>query len=195
MPKQSNVRQVRRQGPYDYPALSHLMPSNVPRPQYWTMPSPPQGPPMPLLPISNNALNNNLQLTIPSHYPVHPAQEPIPPPTPQSPTKDRLGRHQAGAWTTGSDQLLLSLRGRGLNWSEIQREFFDNKSANACRKRYERIMAKQKGSHEWSEERIARLSEGYREMRDRIWLPLARYVGDGDNWEAVERKVSLTTCS
>lgn len=183
MPKHMNPRPPRKQGPYQIPSHhSNVGPSNNSR-QYWTIPTPMlAGGPMPLHNV------NNLSLTMPAHVNhIHSI-----PPTPKSPTKAELSQVTTGPWPASSDELLLSLRAQALNWAEIQRHHFPTKSANACRKRYERILAKQRGAHEWNDEKMLRLSRGYRDMRKQIWTPLAEYMGCGESWENVERKVRLS---
>jgi hypothetical protein len=48
-------------------------------------------------------------------------------------------------WTGDDDQILLKLCSMGKNWSQIQMEGFPRKTANACRKRHERLMERREG--------------------------------------------------
>jgi len=50
------------------------------------------------------------------------------------------GNRSAGPWTARDDEQLRQARQRGMSWAPIAREFFPTKSANACRKRHERLM-------------------------------------------------------
>lgn len=72
-------------------------------------------------------------------------------------------------------------------WGAIHEKHFPTKTANACRKRYERLMLRRRGN-EWDEDRTARLAVAYKEMREEIWSPLAQRLGE--RWEHVEKTVS-----
>lgn len=186
MPKQMQARPSRRQDPYHIPSQNpHIVQAEYTRQYNWPVATTANPTNMPLLPLNTQ----NLNLQIPTQYQTHATHHNPVPPTPQSPIKTGGQSFSTSPWSSGSDETLLALRAKGLNWSEIQREFFPGKSPNACRKRYERIMHKRQGAREWNEDRLARLSQGYREMRARIWIPLAQYMGEGENWENVERKV------
>jgi Myb-like DNA-binding domain len=91
-------------------------------------------------------------------------------------------------WSSRDDAVLLSSRSRGQGWSQIQRENFRNKTANACRKRHERLVAKRRGI-EWNQEMLEKLSTEYSKIREDIWQPLARAVGE--KWQDVEKAVRL----
>jgi hypothetical protein len=93
---------------------------------------------------------------------------------------------QNGPWTTEEDEILCDYRTRGLGWSQIQEKHFPGKSANACRKRHERLMTKRR-STDWDETRLESLAVNYRQMRDQIWRPLAERLGE--KWEHVEKAV------
>ena len=43
------------------------------------------------------------------------------------------------SWTSGDDDILLQVRAQGHGWNQIRRDHFPNKTANALRKRYERV--------------------------------------------------------
>lgn len=107
--------------------------------------------------------------------------------TPQ-PLATPLTHTSAGPWTSAEDQVLVSARRNGLGWSQIHEKYFPLKSANACRKRYERLVHKQK-SDDWDEARLGRLAFGYCNLREEIWRPLAERTGE--KWEHVEKAVSL----
>ncbi|PGH18946.1 hypothetical protein AJ80_04273 [Polytolypa hystricis UAMH7299] len=105
--------------------------------------------------------------------------------TPTSPTTPLTpGNPVALAWTAQDDEVLLHARSQQHGWSVIQRENFPAKTPNACRKRYERLVAKRRGS-EWDDERVERVTRHYMELRERIWQPLALAVGE--TWEDVEK--------
>lgn len=95
-----------------------------------------------------------------------------------------------GPWNSHEDGILMNARRSGAGWSQIHEKYFPGKSANACRKRYERLVHKQK-SDDWDDARLERLATGYRELREEIWRPLAERTGE--KWEHVEKAVSLYT--
>ena len=101
----------------------------------------------------------------------------------------RTPSNSSSPWSGHDDNILTSARSQSLGWAQIQKDHFPSKTPNACRKRYERLVAK-KRSHDWDQERIERLAAHYVELRDQIWKPLAQVVGE--NWEEVEKKVCLT---
>ena len=77
---------------------------------------------------------------------------------------------------------------QGLNWSQIKDAFFPTKSANACRKRHERLMEK-KGVDDWDTRKFQLLAKEYMGMRKEIWSALASKTGE--KWNVVEAKVSM----
>lgn len=95
-------------------------------------------------------------------------------------------RASSGAWTPQDDQQLLSARMQGLNWGQIQANFFPTKTPNACRKRHERLMER-KGSDDWDNQKLQRLAREYMSMRKEIWSGLAARTGE--KWNVVEQKV------
>ena len=110
------------------------------------------------------------------------------PPTPQNVMHPSLSPQPAqnGPWTTEEDEILCDYRTRGFGWAQIQEKHFPSKSANACRKRHERLMTKRR-STDWDETRLESLAVNYRAMRQQIWGPLADKLGE--KWEHVEKAV------
>ncbi|KAI0002353.1 hypothetical protein F4779DRAFT_132209 [Xylariaceae sp. FL0662B] len=94
-------------------------------------------------------------------------------------------RPSSGAWTPQDDQNLLAARQQGLNWAQIQSNYFPSKSPNACRKRHERLMER-KGADDWDNRKLERLAKEYMSMRKEIWQPLATRTGE--KWNVVEAK-------
>jgi hypothetical protein len=103
----------------------------------------------------------------------------VPPPIPH--------RASSGAWSPQDDKNLLAARQQGLNWAQIQSNYFPNKTPNACRKRHERLMER-KGADDWDARKLERIAKEYMTMRKEIWQPLASRVGE--KWNVVESKVS-----
>jgi hypothetical protein len=61
----------------------------------------------------------------------------------------RVGKGQEqrqGPWTAREDEILCYYRARGYSWVQIQQKHFPGRSANACRKRHERLVQQEKGS-------------------------------------------------
>ncbi|EEP77027.1 predicted protein [Uncinocarpus reesii 1704] len=100
------------------------------------------------------------------------------------PTSPMTPSNTSGPWSPRDDEILLAARAQTQGWNQIQKEHFPSKSSNACRKRYERLIAKRRGS-DWNDERIDRLANQYMQMREQTWRPLADAVGE--NWEDVEK--------
>ncbi|KAK3322891.1 hypothetical protein B0H66DRAFT_442929, partial [Apodospora peruviana] len=88
-----------------------------------------------------------------------------------------------GTWTAMEDRTLMTARGQGRHWANIQRTHFPSKTANACRKRYERLMER-KGMYDLDRTRLERVAHEYMDMRKEIWSPLAARVGE--RWHVVE---------
>jgi hypothetical protein len=91
-----------------------------------------------------------------------------------------------GTWTADDDKTLIQARTRGQNWADLQRTHFPTKTANACRKRYERLVER-RGIHDYSGRRLEVVSSEYMNMRKEIWSGLADRMGM--KWEAVEALV------
>lgn len=91
------------------------------------------------------------------------------------------------SWPSRDDNILINARTQGQGWSQIQKEHFPGKTANACRKRYERLVAKRRGS-DWGIEKLEKLGAEYRLLREQTWKPLADAMGE--RWQDVEKAVS-----
>lgn len=94
----------------------------------------------------------------------------------------------AAIWCAADDDKLLQARASGLNWQPIANQYFPNKSANACRKRHERLIERRQAS-DWDAEKLDRLAQEYVAMRKEMWDALAAKLGE--RWNVVEAKVSL----
>ena len=84
----------------------------------------------------------------------------------------------------------MKVRQQGLNWQPIATNFFPEKSANACRKRHERLMEKRNNADDWDNTKMEALAKAYNDMREQMWRLLADRIG-GEKWQIVEAKVSL----
>ena len=118
------------------------------------------------------------------HLPAHQSQLPMDLTAPTPP------RHPAyrpsSSWSPQEDEALLVARARGLNWQPIADTYFPSKTANACRKRHERLIERQR-SEDWSGKDLERLAQAYQEVRREMWSILARRLDE--KWTVVEAKV------
>ncbi len=74
-----------------------------------------------------------------------------------------------------------------MNWAPIARDFFPNKSANACRKRHERLMDKISNSEDWAAPKLEEMAKLYLDLREQMWGLVASRLNE--NWKTVESKV------
>jgi hypothetical protein len=93
---------------------------------------------------------------------------------------------RSSPWSTEDDNILLQARAQGLNWNQIAPKHFRHKSANACQKRYERLMERLT-TEQWDGPRRGILAEAYMACRREMWSILA--VRLGEKWRLVEQKV------
>ncbi|KAF2814528.1 uncharacterized protein BDZ99DRAFT_458553 [Mytilinidion resinicola] len=91
----------------------------------------------------------------------------------------------ATTWTTKDDETLMSARASGLNWQPIATKHFPSKTANACRKRHERLMER-KNAEDWDGVKLETLAMEYMNVRREMWTILANRVGE--KWTMVEAK-------
>ena len=103
--------------------------------------------------------------------------------SPHTSTSDR----HAATWTPENDELLMRARQQGLNWQPIASKYFPDKTANACRKRHERLMEKRNNADNWDGVKMDKLSKAYLDLREPMWKILADRVGE--KWQSVEAKV------
>ncbi|KAG5961010.1 hypothetical protein E4U58_004441 [Claviceps cyperi] len=94
-------------------------------------------------------------------------------------------RASSGAWKLQDDNRLVAARMQGLSWKQIQDAHFPQKSANACRKRHERVVGRK--SAEEDNRKFQRLATEYMDMRKEIWSELAAQTGE--KWTVIEAKV------
>jgi len=100
-------------------------------------------------------------------------------------TSDRYPQsaYNQGTWTAEDDGNLLRGRAMGHHWAELQRTYFPTKTANACRKRYERLVER-RGVYDYDARRFERIATEYMAMRRHMWTPLADRLGE--RWDIVE---------
>ncbi|KAI9650650.1 hypothetical protein NHQ30_000670 [Ciborinia camelliae] len=138
-------------------------------------------------------LQHSYHNNIPSYATGGPVQQPpLPLPTQhyvQNTPMPPSIRPSSGAWNPIDDRTLIAARKQGMNWPPIQATYFPNKSANACRKRHERLMAC-KATDDWDNVKSETLAKHYMEMRKEIWSGLA--AATGEKWTVVEQKCMST---
>ncbi|KFY87382.1 hypothetical protein V500_06998 [Pseudogymnoascus sp. VKM F-4518 (FW-2643)] len=122
----------------------------------------------------------------PSYISNPPMQASAPQYIPQSAPIPISTRPSSGAWSPTDDLTLMGARTQGQNWGQIQDTYFPNKTANACRKRHERLMDR-RNSEDWDTLKFETLGKEYMAMRREIWTPLAERTGD--KWAVVEAKI------
>ncbi|KAF2756411.1 hypothetical protein EJ05DRAFT_64581 [Pseudovirgaria hyperparasitica] len=91
----------------------------------------------------------------------------------------------ASTWSNADDEILMSARAAGMNWQPISAKHFPAKTANACRKRHERLMER-RNAEEWDGVKLETLAVEYMNCRREMWQILANRVGE--KWTLVEQK-------
>jgi hypothetical protein len=126
------------------------------------------------------------------------------PPAPASAAAELIGDETAtlaeypysiynhGTWTAEDDKTLIQARARGQNWADLQRTHFPAKTANACRKRYERLVER-RGIYDYSGRRLEMVANEYMNLRREMWSGLADRLGM--KWEVVEALVGSLVIS
>ena len=105
------------------------------------------------------------------------------------PATMNINQRNAAIWSTADDEVLLQARASGLNWQPIASRHFPNKTANACRKRHERLIER-RHVEDWDARKLDLLAQEYRAVRKEMWEILAARVGE--RWAVVEAKVLRT---
>ena len=105
-------------------------------------------------------------------------------PTPAT-TISPAAERPSTAWTAEDDARLMQCRAKGMNWQPIAGHFH-GKTANACRKRHERLMER-RNAESWDGARVEDLARAYLESREDMWKLVANRVGE--KWQTVEQKV------
>ncbi|KJX99786.1 hypothetical protein TI39_contig352g00015 [Zymoseptoria brevis] len=95
------------------------------------------------------------------------------------------GQRNAAIWSTADDEILLQARASGLNWQPIATRHFPNKTANACRKRHERLVER-RHVEDWDTHKLELLAEEYMACRQEMWEILASRLGE--RWGVIEAK-------
>lgn len=110
--------------------------------------------------------------------------------TPSAPynTSATNSQRNAAIWSSTDDEILLQARASGLNWQPIASRHFPNKTANACRKRHERLIER-RHVDDWDTHKLELLAQEYMACRREMWEVLASRLGE--RWAVVEAKVSL----
>lgn len=110
-------------------------------------------------------------------------------PSPVSPS----GNRAAGPWSPQDDEQLKLARQRGMNWAPIATQFFPSKTANACRKRHERLIEKSHANEEWPQSKLDDMARCYLDLREQMWSMVSSRFGEP--WKTVEAKVRYFSLS
>ena len=121
----------------------------------------------------------------------YPPVTPIMPNPTYSPTASGIDRHASQSSSPDNDDLLMRARQQGMNWQPIATKYFPDKTANACRKRYERLIMKRDLAENWDDAKMETLSKAYNDSREQVWKILGDRVGE--KWQTVEAKVPTLT--
>ncbi|KAK3643291.1 hypothetical protein LTR56_010247 [Elasticomyces elasticus] len=104
----------------------------------------------------------------------------VPYPAPSTATQ-----RNAAIWSVADDDVLMQARASGLNWQPIASRHFPNKTANACRKRHERLIER-RHVEDWDAQKLELLAQEYAAVRKEMWEILASRVGE--RWAVLEAK-------
>ena len=109
-------------------------------------------------------------------------------PPPQYFNSTSAHERASAAWSNEDDNRLWDMReNKKLGWPQIA-EFFEDKSPNACRKRFERLKL-QKAPDEWEGPKFDALAEIYVQHREELWKRIADELGERDKWQTLEQQV------
>ena len=103
------------------------------------------------------------------------------------PSDTGSGTRVTSIWTAEDDETLMTARAKGHNWQPIATMHFPNKTANACRKRHERLMER-RNADDWSGIKLQILATEYMAVRKEMWSILAERIGE--KWQTIESKVT-----
>lgn len=109
-------------------------------------------------------------------------------PTPDS-ANSATARNTA-IWSTADDDRLLQARAAESSWQQVADKHFPGKTANACRKRYERLVER-RNVEDWDATKRGMLAQEYLRVRREMWEPLAARMGV--KWTVAEAKVSSSS--
>ena len=98
-------------------------------------------------------------------------------------------RQASQSWLPENDELLVRARQQGMNWQPIATKYFPDKTANACRKRHERLVEKRDQHGDRGRTKTDTVAKAYNDVRAQIWKTLADRVGE--KWQTVEAKVRI----
>ena len=131
---------------------------------------------------------------MPTNNHRHAPYPPVPTTMPNSnysPIASGTDRHASQSWPPENDRKLMEARQQGMNWQPIATKYFPDKTANACRKRHERLMEKRNQTETWEGVKMEDLAKAYNDLREEMWKILAERVGE--KWQTVEQKVPNST--
>ncbi|MCJ1481210.1 hypothetical protein MMC06_001366 [Schaereria dolodes] len=111
-----------------------------------------------------------------------------PTPSASANTSANNSANNSSAWSTEDDAQLMRARREGLSWARTAHDYLNAKTANACRKRYERLV-KKPNSKEWDPFESETSAKAYIEVREQMWRILADKLGV--KWQTVEAQACI----
>jgi hypothetical protein len=117
---------------------------------------------------------------------VKSSKGPITPPSSHPGSITASSGTDSSGWLAKDDDSLLQARASGLKWNQIAPKYFPSKSANACRKRHERLLERP-NAEQWDGVHLQVIAQAYMEVRRDMWSILAAKVNE--KWPIVEQKV------
>ena len=118
---------------------------------------------------------------------THPYEKNSTAPDMASPTSPTARNNSSKAWNKEADDQLLQARKQGMNWEPIARKYFPSKTANACRKRHERLQEKLHHEEAWDPSKLEAMAMSYVQYREQIWKVVAERLDE--RWQDVESRV------
>ncbi|KAI4254650.1 MAG: hypothetical protein L6R42_007104, partial [Xanthoria sp. 1 TBL-2021] len=86
---------------------------------------------------------------------------------------------QSTQWTNEMDIQLQQARQQGHNWATIAKSYFPSRTADACRKRYEKVMENRRNEYT----KFELLATLYAQLREYTWSKLA--FAAGEHWSCM----------
>ena len=99
------------------------------------------------------------------------------------------GSSSSSSWSLLDDERLLRARAQGLTFQLMATQLFPDKTANACRKRHERLMEKRNSADTWDSIKMDAIAKAYVELREKMWQLLASRIGE--KWQTGEAKACI----
>lgn len=126
-------------------------------------------------PMNSSAPYHGQPQALPPHYQSRDSSSWLAPPS-----------RPSTSWSPEDDARLMSARQQGMNWQVVASRIFTGKTANACRKRHERLMERL-NAEDWDGVKLELLAKEYMEVRQQMWTVLGDRLNE--KWTVMEAKV------